>query len=151
MDYYQGVVAEYLDANRAVFLNTECFIQLDPGSDTPKGTTWYCDIVAVNLRESKVYLCEVTFSRDLSGLLKRLKTWDENWPRVCAALQRDCSIPADWPIQPWVFIPAERWQILQSKHQSDNMPVPRVTYLESVVPWTYSSDSRTEDAIDQNA
>jgi hypothetical protein len=32
MDYYQGVVVEYLRADRSVFVNTECCIELNPES-----------------------------------------------------------------------------------------------------------------------
>lgn len=148
MDYYQGIVSEYLDADRSVFVNNECYLQLEPGNTPPKGTSWYCDIVAVNLRESAVYLCEVTFSVTLQALLDRLKAWDSNWDRLCAALQRDCSIPPGWKIQPWVFIPEDRRQILEAKHRSIKMPAPRVTHLESVVPWKYRSWNRTKDAVD---
>lgn len=69
MDYYQEIVAEYLDADRSVFLNMECFIQLEPGLRPPKDTTWYCDILAINLRESKAYLCEISYSKGLSAEL----------------------------------------------------------------------------------
>lgn len=53
MDYFQGVVAEYLSADRAKFMNPECCIQPSPG-DSPKasGPHWYCDLVAISLRES---------------------------------------------------------------------------------------------------
>jgi hypothetical protein len=41
MDYYEGVVAEYLRANRAVFLNTECLIQIEAGDVPSKGASWF--------------------------------------------------------------------------------------------------------------
>ena len=147
MDYYQGVVAQFLDADRSVFLNTECFIQMEPSSRPNKGSSWYCDILAVNLRESSAYLCEVTFSANLSGLLQRLSAWDACWPQFRKAIERDCSIPDTWDIRPWIFIPADRHSILTAKHHPTQMPKPRVTHLESVVPWKYSSDSRIHDAI----
>ncbi len=31
MDYYEGVVIDYLRADRAVFVNTECCIQIKEG------------------------------------------------------------------------------------------------------------------------
>lgn len=36
MDCHQGVVTDYLRADRAIFVNTECCIQLDDGHN-PKG------------------------------------------------------------------------------------------------------------------
>jgi len=59
MDYYQGVVIEYLRANRARFVNTECLIQLEAGDNPDRGTHWYCDAVTIDLRESAVFLCEI--------------------------------------------------------------------------------------------
>ena len=42
MDYYLGVVTEYLRADRAIFVNTESLIQLDPGDVPVKDRHWYC-------------------------------------------------------------------------------------------------------------
>lgn len=105
MDYFQGVVVDYLRADRAVFVNTECCIQLNssPNPDT-SGPHWYCDAVVVNHREQQIYLCEITFSKSLAALHKRLVDWNTHWAGVKAALARDCCLP-DWPVQPWVFIP----------------------------------------------
>ena len=50
MDNYQGQVVKYLRSDLAVFVNTECCIQLreDPN---PKGREhWYCDVVACDFR-----------------------------------------------------------------------------------------------------
>ena len=147
MDYYQGVVTQFLDADRSVFLNTECYIQLEPSNKSQKGISWYCDIVAVNLRESSVYLCEVTYATTLQKLMERLAAWDACWPQLRKALQRDCSIPETWDIRPWIFIPEDRRATFEAKHRPKQMPKPKITYLESVVPWKYSSDSRKHDAI----
>lgn len=151
MDYYQGIVAEYLDADRSVFLNSECYIQLMSGPNPPKGTMWYCDILAINLREKAAYMCEISFSKGLSALVERLAAWDREWTGVRTALQRDCSIPVEWPIKPWVFIPGVRWPVLKRKLKVESIPYPRVTYLEEIVPWKYSSDNRIEDIINHNA
>ncbi len=147
MDYFQGVVTEYLRADRARFVNTECLIQLNPSDALAKGTHWYCDAVAVNFRESAVYLCEVTYSTTLYALVARLKAWSTHWPAIRTAIVRDCSVPESWRIQPWVFIPEARHGLLQKKlalltnvGEADGaMPTPLVTYLESVVPWKYHS------------
>ena len=64
VSYYQDIVTEYLRADRAMFVNAEYLIQLDQTDVTSKGTTWYCDVVAVSFREKKVYLCEVTYLKD---------------------------------------------------------------------------------------
>jgi hypothetical protein len=57
MDYFQGVVTENLRADRAMFVNTECCIQLNPGANPDRtGPHWFCDAVAVNLRDEAVFL-----------------------------------------------------------------------------------------------
>jgi hypothetical protein len=105
----------------------------------------------VNLREKAVYLCEISYSKGLSALVDRLRAWDKNWQEFCGALRRDCSIPLDWPITPWIFIPEDRWPTLEKKLKIERLPHPRVTYLEKIAPWTYSSDSRTETVINQDS
>ena len=86
MGYFQEVVTEYLRADRAVFVNTECLIRLHPNDISTKGAHWYCDAVAVNFREKSVHLCEVSYSTTLHALGARLQTWAKNWPALCAAL-----------------------------------------------------------------
>ena len=105
MDYFQGVVTEFLRADRAVFVNTECLLQIESGDVPAKGRHWYCDAVAVNLREEIAYLCEITYSNTMYSLLTRLNAWRKNWPMVRLAIERDCAVPATWQIQPLVFIP----------------------------------------------
>ena len=106
MDYFQGVVAEYLRANRATFVNPEFLLQLDEIQKMPtKGTSWYVDLLAVNFRKQAVYLCEVTYSTTLEALMGRLAGWSTHWPQVLAALHRDAALPQDWPVQPWIVIP----------------------------------------------
>lgn len=146
MDYFQGVVTEYLRANRCVFVNTECLLQLEVGDTPAKGRHWYCDAVAVNLQESRAFLCEVTFSSSLSAVINRLQAWYKHWPELRTALARDCSIPETWHVQPWVFIPQERESLFERKIGSiafqdipSEMPRPKVTPLESVTPWKYRS------------
>ena len=146
MDYYQGVVANFLDADPAVFVNNEYYIRLD---DLPaKGNSWYCDIMAVNMKDQAVYLCEVTFSQSLSGLTKRLLAWDERWPQICLTIRRKSAIPDSWMIQPWIFIPEDLKHGLLTRLSCSQMPNPRLTWLESVVPWNYNSDERTKDWLE---
>src|SRR5688572_2705820 len=108
MDYFQGVVTEFLRANRSTFVNTECLIQLQLGDTPEKDKHWFCDVVAINFSESTVYLCEVSYSGTLAALMKRLKAWAGCWPDLKRALVRDCHVPADWKVLPWVFIPRDR-------------------------------------------
>jgi hypothetical protein len=147
MDYFQGVVADYLSADRTVFVNPECRIQLHSHGPFKKGEHWYGDILAVNFRDSTVYLCEVTLSRTVAALLKRLREWNANWPAVRVAVARDNSIPESWSMRPWVFGPdAQRElvlrrvsQLLDSSDGAQQMPEPLITSLESVTPWQYET------------
>jgi hypothetical protein len=156
MDYFQGVVTEYLRADRAMFVNAECCIQLNanPNPDN-SGPHWYCDAVAVSFRSKCVYLCEITYSKSVTALMKRLADWATHWDQLKQALVRDCSLPTDWPVQPWLFVPTDLQPLLERKLttlrgvglEAHFMPAPKITELESVLPWKYKSWNRVpEDA-----
>jgi hypothetical protein len=75
VDYLQGVVIEYLRANRPTFVKTECCIQLNQG-DNPyrNGPHWFCDALAINVIESGAYLGYLSPRASVaSGTIK--------WPR----------------------------------------------------------------------
>lgn len=158
MDYFQGVVTEYLRADRAMFVNTECLLQLDPGDALAKGRHWYCDALAVNFRESTLYLCEVSYSTTLQSLLRRLAGWRSNWPELRAALYRDCGVPIEWHASPWVFIPSKCHPLLTQRLNAipaaesgtAAMPRPRITLLESVTPWSYKTWDRRESKLESD-
>lgn len=151
MDYYQGVVVDYLRADRAMFVNTEHLIQLDDGlNQEKKGRHWYCDVMAVNFREHTIYLGEITYSKTLSALLKRLSAWSENWEELRQALIRDASLPTDWSVIPWAFVPGNLIELLRVRLAergldgvvSGGMPCPMITALEDTSPWKYNPHAR---------
>ena len=161
VDYYQGVVTEYLRADRAIFVNTECCLQLNAAANPDNsGPHWYCDAVAVNFRESAVYLCEISYSKTLDALVKRLTAWQAHWPALCRAIVRDCHIPATWSVRPWLFVPEERRALLEAKLQriaaaggnASMVAGAQVTNLEDVAPWKYRSwnrwDERSNGSVD---
>lgn len=151
MDYYQGVVIDYLRADRAVFVNTECCIQLN-GTLNPdsSGPHWYCDAVAADFCTNTAFLCEVSYARDLGALMKRLGEWQANWSGVRMALRRDCRLPEHWSVRAWLFVPEECVaravagvrRLCDGRAPADTMPVPRITTLEMVAPWKYVSWGR---------
>jgi len=161
MDYFQGVVNDYLQESRGMFVRAECPIQLHSGKILPKGTFWYCDAVAVDFKEKKVYLCEVSYSSTLHALAKRLEAWSKEWPTLRDRIRSDHWIPDSWQVQPWVFVPEglrkkldERLSALakaSSNVGEDRMPTPEITHLESVVPWKYRERERASDATQPNA
>lgn len=157
MDYYQGVVIEYLRADRAMFVNTECCLQLNEAANPDNsGPHWYCDAVAVNFRESAVYLCEVSYSKTLDALVKRLTAWRNHWPALCQAIVRDCHVPAEWTVRPWLFVPEELRERLEARllmigridSGASTMAEPRITNLEDVAPWKYRSWNRWDECRD---
>lgn len=155
MDFYQGVVLDYLRADRAVFINTECCIQLNESPNPDKsGPHWYCDAVAIDFRHSTAFLCEISYADKLSYLIKRLREWSQHWQEVRTALERDCKIPDGWTVRPWLFIPEKSMKglvgNLEQMKGADGNPVfkVRITPLEKVQPWLYQSwnhqDCKTE-------
>jgi hypothetical protein len=108
MNYYESVVMDYLRADRAIFLNTEYCIQINPGNPDTSGPHWYCDAVALDFRSKEIFLCEISYAVRLADLLKRLKGWHDNWKGVCDAVARDSFLPEPWPIRPWLFVPESR-------------------------------------------
>jgi hypothetical protein len=148
MSHYQDIVRDFLHAKKSIFVSPELKIQLVHNKDD-KGTYWYCDIVAIDMKANTVFLCEVTYSKTLQALIKRLKAWDNNWLPLREALIRDCGIPKDWNVEPWVFIPKSRHEKLRNLDGFINIPTPRVTYLESIPPWLYEEDNRTSDMLEK--
>lgn len=151
MDYYQGVVGEYLKADRSLFINAECCIQLNQHKNPDgSGPHWYCDALAVCPKDKMVFLCEISYSKKLGSLRKRLASWNEHWPGLRTALFRDCGIPIEWLARPWLFVPhTEITGIVRALvtlpklgDSSNQMPDARITPLEDVVPWNYCSWNR---------
>lgn len=147
MDYFQGVINEYLRARRTTFVNTEYLLQLDPGDVYAKQRHWYCDAVAIDHADFTVELCEVSYSKTLQSLFKRLQAWSNHWPDIVIAVHRDSALKGSWAVRPRVFIPEEARHTFERKiallkwpsDQSPPMPIPTVTAMEEVLPWMYRS------------
>jgi hypothetical protein len=143
MAYYQDIVVDYLRENRAVFVNTECCIQLNEGTNNNIGPHWYCDALAVDFGQKAVYLCEVTYAKGVAALLKRLSQWNTHWSGIQASLVRDCKVFPDWSVTPWLFMPdafqvealAKIRTFSPVRGVEGRMPVPQMSSLESIVPW----------------
>ncbi|SYZ56809.1 hypothetical protein CPBF367_34790 [Xanthomonas arboricola pv. juglandis] len=55
MDHFEGVVLDYLRADRALFVNSQCCIQLNEGANPDtRGPHWYYDAVAVSFKEGRL-------------------------------------------------------------------------------------------------
>lgn len=144
MDHFEGVVLDYLRADRGLFVNSQCCIQLNEGANPDtSGPHWYCDAVAVSFKEQMAYLCEITYAARAPSLLARLRSWDEHWEGLKVALVRDSGVPAAWPLRPWLFVPEAQAERLKGGLASlRSLPSPRITFLEEVVPWRYRSWNR---------
>jgi hypothetical protein len=151
VDHYQGIVIEYLRADRALFLNSEYCIQLDEG--TPKkGRNWVCDTVVLDCRSKTILLCEVTYAQRTPALLKRLREWHTSWQEIVLALPRLSKFEpngATWPIRPWLFIPDKDVEFVIGKLNislgPDAIFKPLITPLEMVQPWAYRWNRQGED------
>jgi hypothetical protein len=156
LDFYQGIVVEYLRANRATFINTEYLIDIDAEKKFQKGQHWYCDALAVNFNSKEAYLCEITYSKTLSALMTRLSAWAKCWPEICSTIQRTSALDEAWTYRPWVFIPSISCDLFKQKFAAlemvpeKPMPFPRIETLESVAPWNYCSWDRSDDKNDCN-
>ena len=147
MDYFQGVVIDFLRSKRTRFVNTEYMINLDLEGTYKKGRHWYCDAVAIDFADSTVQLCEITYSKSLQAVVKRLQLWCMHWPDIIQAVHRDSALHGVWSIVPRVFVPqalhptlAARLACLKRPESSAIvMPQPEVTLLEAVLPWKYRS------------
>ena len=160
MDYFQGLVADYLSDDPAVFVRPECLIRLDETGPLAKGRHWYCDIVAVSFREPRtVYLCEVSYSRTLESLFRRLRQWNEHWDAIRSVLVRDNCLEGSWRTRPWLFVRDECRarvsrvvrEILDENDVSTADRWPLVTSLDIVVPALYSSPHRFPSESDADA
>jgi len=148
MDYYESIVLDYLRADRAVFVNRECCIQLKKqhNPDT-SGPHWYCDAVAADFRSKTVFLCEISYGSQLTALTKRLKAWQDHWELIVGAIRRDSHLPEDWPIAVWLFVPKHLRSLLDKRltqiREGGRLNFDyKITELEEVQPWLYCSWDR---------
>lgn len=147
MDYFQGVVVEYLRATRSQFVNTEYMINIDADGTYKKGRHWYCDVVAIDFANLSVHLCEVTYSKTLHSVTGRLQAWSNYWPDLVQSIRRDRALGAEWNVLPRIFIPESLKSLLEARLKTikyelpsaNLMPQPIVTTLEEVLPWKYRS------------
>lgn len=147
MDHFQGVVTEYLRAKRSRFVNTEYMINLDLDGTYQKDRHWYCDAVAIDFADSSIQLCEITYSKTLQSVFKRLQFWCNHWADVVVAIRRDSELKGEWQMVPRVFVPGELEAQLTNRltmvkwpaECAIRMPQPIVTRLEDVLPWKYRS------------
>jgi len=161
LDYYQGVVIDYLRADRSVFVNSEyCIEPPESANNVTCGDHWSCDAVAMDFRNKTIFLCEVTLAANLSALSSRLHDWHMNWDEVQMAIIRQSKLDdifvAGWSIKPWLFVPKERIDPLQKRlslignGQELNFKY-EITCLEDVQPWLYKPHNRQPDLAQKQA
>jgi hypothetical protein len=149
MDYYETVMLHYLRADRVIFLNSEYCIQLNEAANPDmSGPHWYCDAVATNFRNKAIFLYEISYSKGLQSLTKRLREWHADWNGLRLALIRDSFLHGDWPIRPWLFVPEEYVPVLLRRLDEIRAGeplrfLPRITTLEMIQPWRFQSWNRT--------
>jgi hypothetical protein len=149
VDYFQGVVGEFLRADRSCFVNPEFWLRGNLAKDKAyQKPHWYVDVLAAHMRHRCVYLCEVTYSKQPNKLLERLKNWHDRWDIIVETLKVDAAIPADWPVKVWIFAPEG---ILASIRPSILAihPTARFTNLEDILPWLYCTWDRKDEQTDE--
>jgi|GEM_PF-598414 len=150
MDHYQGVVEDYLRADRSVFVNPEFCLQLSPSKPlSDSGTMWHLDHLAVDMRRQTAFLCEVAYAHSLAAMVRRLATWSEHWDEIEIALERDACIPKSFAKRPWVFIPANLINAFLRRYSEEVLMGffdPLVTPLEMTAPWSYCTWNRIGEA-----
>ena len=156
MDHYKIVVMDYLQSDRAVFLNRECCLELDEAV-SPEKTRQHCscDAVAIDLRHGAVYLCDAALHEKLQSLMRKLSAWTKDWDSIKAALQRNCKVPANWRVHVWLFVPNDSIELLEEKLEQLRQTVGarfkvKLTALEDVQPWRFSRWERREEAWETN-
>ena len=71
--HFEGVVLDSPRAYRALFVNSQCYIQLNEGSNPDtSGPHWYFDALAVSFKERAAFLCEITYAARAASLIVRL-------------------------------------------------------------------------------
>jgi hypothetical protein len=147
MDYCRNLVVDYLRADRTLFLNEQCLIQLKKCRNPDDTKHWLADIVVADFRRQTVWLCEVTYEKSMSRLVRRMMDWRAHWPDVCKALHRQeagCGLPEEWPVKLWVFVPQDAIPLLQKKLNGLGKEV-QITPLEKTMPWTYRDWDRDRE------
>jgi hypothetical protein len=147
MDYFQGVVMEYLRADRSCFVNPEFWIRgnLERPHERPH---WFVDVLAVSMRDKAVYLCEVTYAKQPRALARRLHSWRQHWEVINETLKHDAFIDKEWPLVPWVFAPPTTLDFIKVE-LFKLFPEARTTNLETVLPWLYCTYDRKPEAHDE--
>jgi hypothetical protein len=147
MDYYQGVVSDYIAADRATFVSNEFWIN-------PKGgPEWFIDALAISLSgpagqgQGRVYLCEVTYSADVAKIVKKVKALSDNLDLIKSFLLEVSNIPEEWDVKVWLFV--LRDNAAKIRERLGPAYKPKITHLEDVAPWRYSKGYRERDP-DQN-
>lgn len=152
MDHYKTVVVDFLQADRAVFVNTKCRLPLGRpvGTDHP-ARICSCDAVVVDLRHGAVFLCEAAIGQKCAALIKKLAYWTSSWDSLESALRRECKVPKNWRIHVWLFVPQGSIELLDEKLEHLRQTVGskfkvKITSLEDVQPWRATDWVRSEAA-----
>lgn len=152
MEHYKSVVLDFLQADRALFVNSAFCTHLGTPEDPEKqGQRWSCDAIAIDLRHGAVYVCQTVCEDRLQPLIRRLSTWTRNWELIKTALRRDSKVPAKWRVHVWLFAPKALIELLDEELEHLRNTIGskfkvKITALEDVQPWRASNWERCEAA-----
>jgi hypothetical protein len=104
MSYYEEIVAEFLCSSRQRFVSPGYNLDLGGVGPHGKGRNWWIDVLAVDFQDETIYLCEATFARQPTYMLRRLSAWAAVWTELCNALYHTTSAPKTWRVIPWISL-----------------------------------------------
>lgn len=157
MEHYKTVVMDYLQSDSAVFLNTDCRLELDETASSEKTRQHCsCDAVAIDLRHGAVYLCDTVLSERPQALISKLSAWTKSWDSIKTALWDKCKVPANWRIHVWLFVPRDSIEMLDERLEQLRQNIGarfkvKLTALEDVQPWRSSRWARREEEWETNS
>ena len=148
MDYFQSIVAEWLVSDGRTLLAEEYYLRTSHVRELKHRDQTYLwpDIIAVRLHDRKVFLCEVTWSRNWSAIKRKLEKYAEHMPEIRDALEHWLGIPHDFGMSIWYFVPENHiCKIGERKPRGLQLDF---TSLEDVQPWKYTHGQRFTDGPD---
>lgn len=156
MDHYKTVVIDYLQSDKAVFVNIDCRLEFDQAVSSDKSRRHCsCDAVAIDMRHGAVYLCDAVLDDRLPSLIRKLSAWTRNWDSIVSAFRRECKVPADWRLHVWLFVLRDSIETLEQRLEQLRQTVGtrfkvKLTALEDVQPWRISQWERHEEDWETN-
>lgn len=141
---YENVIAAWLVADGQTLIAPQYPLRI--GEPTMAEPVRWPDILAVQPKNRRAFLCEVTWSKDWSRHGKKIAEYRDHIDNIRASLEHWLGIEGEaWQISVWYFVPAAHVEKIRSMETGVDFPL-KVTSLESIKPWSYTWGYRKADA-----